>query len=92
MKIIYNALIFRFLAGGESQVSLAHTYVIGKSTASNIINETLKAIWEVLHGIVLPMPSAETWLDNSRGFLTRWDYPNAIGAVDGKHIRIQVIK
>lgn len=65
--------------------------MLAKSTVSNIINETLNAIWENLRNLVLPMPTAETWLDNSQGFEVRWDYPNAIGAVDGKHIRIQVL-
>lgn len=82
--------IFRNLAGGESQKSLSHTYVLAKSTTSNIINETI--ICKNLNELVSPMPTAQTKLDNSQGFAVRWNYPNAIGTVDGKHIRIQVLK
>lgn len=71
-------------------MSMAHSYVLGRSTMSNIISETLKAIWDQLNSRVLPMPSTQDWLDNSKGFEERWDYPNAIGAIDGKHIRIEV--
>lgn len=71
-------------------MSLAHTYVLARSTSSSIINETLQAIWNTLNGKVLPMPQTQDWIDISQGFKIRWDYPNVAGAVDGKHIRIEV--
>ncbi|CAN7946532.1 unnamed protein product [Ixodes pacificus] len=32
--------------------------------------------------------SAEEWLQIAAGFEQRWEFPNCIGALDGKHIRI----
>lgn len=72
-------------------MSLAHSYVVGQSTASHIIGETLEAIWDTMHLTVMPMPETEDWLEISSGFRQRWDYPNVVGAIDGKHIRIEVI-
>ena len=32
--------------------------------------------------------SREKWLEISRKFEQRWNYPQALGAIDGKHVRI----
>lgn len=85
------ALTIRYLASGESQMSIAHSYVLAQSTTSQIIAETIQAIWDNLHPRVLPIPKKEDWIEISNGFRCRWDYPNAVGAIDGKHIRIEVI-
>ena len=31
----------------------------------------------------------EEWLSIAEKFETRWQYPNAIGAIDGKHVVIR---
>jgi hypothetical protein len=36
----------------------------------------------------MPQPNKEKWLHISQGFQENSDFPNCIGAVDGKHIRI----
>lgn len=36
----------------------------------------------------LPEPTKELWLENAQKFSSRWNFPNAIGAIDGKHVRI----
>ena len=50
--------------------------------------QTCEAIWDVLHPIVLKEPDNTDWVNIERGFYKRWDFPNAIGAIDGKHISI----
>ena len=84
------SLTLRYLASGESQQSLSFGYRIGKSTTSQIISETCKAIYEVLSPIYLRSPtSAEEWLSIAKAFEEQWNLPHVVGAIDGKHIRIQ---
>ena len=42
-----------------------------------------------MHGIVMPPPDTEAWKKIEEGFRYRWNYPNCIGAMDGKHVVIQ---
>lgn len=39
--------------------------------------------------IYLPKPTIQTWRSNEEVFNNKWNFPNAVGAIDGKHIRIQ---
>ena len=43
----------------------------------------------MLSPIVLKEPDRTDWVNIERGFYKRWDFPNAVGAIDGKHINIQ---
>jgi hypothetical protein len=36
----------------------------------------------------MPQPSKENWLNIANGFETHANFPNCLGAVDGKHIRL----
>ena len=80
----------RYLASGDSQRSISYAFRVGKSTTSAVIKETINALWSLLKEKVLPAPNRDTWLESSHGFNQRWNFPNCIGAIDGKHIRIQV--
>ncbi|KAJ8914305.1 hypothetical protein NQ315_011292 [Exocentrus adspersus] len=62
---------------------------MGKTTISNIVSETLVAIWNVLMPIVLVPPTEEQWEKISERFQETWNFPNCIGALDGKHMTIQ---
>jgi len=79
----------RFLAHGDSVSTTARGFRIGKSTAYEIIYETCNVIWNILQPIYLPKPTAESWKNIAEKFYTIWNFPNCIGAVDGKHIQIQ---
>ena len=37
----------------------------------------------------MPPPTKEDWIQIEERFHTRWNFPNCIGALDGKHIMIQ---
>ena len=41
--------------------------------------------------IKVPSPDTE-WLDISKRFEEKWNFPHALGAIDGKHVRIQMPK
>jgi hypothetical protein len=83
-------LNFRFLATGETYASLAVQYRVGLSSISKLVPEVCQALWETLQPVVMPMPqNAQDWEKIAIDFMNRWDYPNCIGAVDGKHIVIR---
>ena len=87
------AVTLCFLASGESQQSLSFVNLIGKSTLSCIIRETFDAIFEALAGEYLHPPSStEEWENIAHDFQETWNLPHVVGAIDGKHIRIQFPK
>ena len=55
-----------------------------------MIQEVAEAIYQILGKEHLKTPTTtEEWVTVSEKFLQRWNFPNAIGAVDGKHIILQ---
>ena len=83
------AVSLRLLASGNSLQSIAFSFRMGKSTVSNIINETCDAIIESLSTECLPSPTEDKWRIISDGFNSKWNFPHCVGAIDGKHVRIQ---
>lgn len=61
---------------------------MGRTTISSIIRETCSEFWNVLQPLEMPTPTVDKWLEISKLFYERTNFPNCIGAVDGKHIRI----
>lgn len=62
---------------------------MGSTTISSIVSETCSIIWEVLQPLEMkPPPSQERWLEISENFYKKTNFPNCLGAVDGKHIRL----
>lgn len=76
-----------------SMQALAFAYQVGKTTVHKVVIETCKAIWEVLSPLYVKAPSdKEDWLAISDEFMDKWNFPNCLGALDGKHINIQAPK
>lgn len=80
-------LYFRYLATGCSLTELHYTFRVGRSTASCIIKEVCEAIWVCLAKAAIPPLSTQRFLDIASGFEKNANFPNVIGAIDGKHIR-----
>lgn len=81
----------RFLASGDSMTSMSYQYLIGLTTVSNIIEETCNAIWNTLQQQVLPSSlTKEDWLNIGHDFEELWNFKHCVGAIDVKHILIQV--
>lgn len=81
---------YRYLATGEGSTSLANQFRVGRSTVPKIIDETLPAICKALEKLVLSQPTRKDLLNTAEGFWSRWNFPNCLGAIDGKHIAIIV--
>ena len=84
------AVTLRFLATGDSMQTIAFSYRLGHSTVCKIIDDTCEAIWNALAVDYLRPPSSqEDWKRISESFYRLWNFPNCIGAIDGKHIVMQ---
>lgn len=68
--------------------SMAYSYHLGVQTVSICIEETCRAIEKHMMHQFLPKPTEDTWRNIERGFQEKWQFPNCIGALDGKHISI----
>ncbi|XDV25558.1 hypothetical protein PO909_029458, partial [Leuciscus waleckii] len=80
------AICLRFLATGDSYRSIAFSYRVGHSTVAGIVAEVLKAIWDSMVEDYMPVPSTEDWRDIAAEFYHRWNFPNCLGSIDGKHV------
>lgn len=70
---------------------MSYQYLVHPTTAANTIYEVCAAIWNNLFDTVLSVDfTQEKWMKISDEFKDMWDFPHCIGAIDGKHILIQV--
>uniref|UniRef100_G3MSI3 DDE Tnp4 domain-containing protein n=1 Tax=Amblyomma maculatum TaxID=34609 RepID=G3MSI3_AMBMU len=82
------AITLRFLASGNSYQSLAYSFRVGKSTISQLVPEVCIAIWKVLKPRVLRQPDHRQLKAIADEFMWKWNFPNCVGAIDGKHIHL----
>ncbi|XP_042897245.2 uncharacterized protein [Parasteatoda tepidariorum] len=82
------AITLRYLATGETQSSIAFQFRVAQNTISGIIPAVCSAIAEVLKEEMQVPSCPEEWLKISEDFFDKWNFPNCIGAMDGKHISI----
>jgi hypothetical protein len=75
----------RYLATGSSFRSLHYEYLLGVTTIREIARDTREAIWKCLRDAFMPQKSEKDWLHTADEFYDRTNFPNCIGAVDGKH-------
>uniref|UniRef100_A0A8C5LTW9 DDE Tnp4 domain-containing protein n=1 Tax=Leptobrachium leishanense TaxID=445787 RepID=A0A8C5LTW9_9ANUR len=81
-------ITLRYLASGCSLKDLHYNFRIGRSTAGEIVRKFCQTIWETMKDQCLPTDTDEAWLAIAAGFWEKANYPNCLGAVDGKHVRI----
>ena len=82
-------LNFSFLATGDSYNTLATRFRVGVSTIQKVVNATCAAIWDELQEGYMPVPDINHWHRSEQGFCTKWNFPNCLGAIDGKHVVMQ---
>jgi len=77
------------LASGINFGDLEFDFKVSRKTIPGIVQEICKVIWNVLQPLEMPEPEKEMWLKNSAEFYKLTNFPNCVGSVDGKHIRMQ---
>ena len=82
-------LLLRYLGSGCNFVSLGLYFGRGEATVGQIIKETTDAIWSSLKESHMQVPTQERWRNIADRFMDVWQLSNCLGAIDGKHIRIQ---
>lgn len=83
---------FRFLATGETYASLAFAYRISPSYIGQIIKTVLNVMVKKLMPIFLPVPTEDLFRRIEQEFWQYWNFPNCIGGIDGKHVRVKCPK
>ncbi|XP_054589902.2 uncharacterized protein [Nothobranchius furzeri] len=78
------AVAVRYLASGVSMTSLAFSYRLGLTTVSNSVHVVCAAAVKLMMPRFMPIPSEETWKEVAKGFWDKWNFPNCLGAIDGK--------
>ncbi|XP_049763762.1 uncharacterized protein LOC126263687 [Schistocerca nitens] len=85
-------ITIRYLSTGISFHALASSFRLGVSTVSVLVKDVCMAIWESLAPIHLPTPTVSRFKEIASEMHTRWGFPNCVGCIDGKHIRVQCPK
>ncbi|XP_039754276.1 protein ANTAGONIST OF LIKE HETEROCHROMATIN PROTEIN 1-like isoform X2 [Pararge aegeria] len=81
-------ITLRYLGTGCSFGELHYNFRLGKSTITGIVREVCETLWEKVTKNVMPEPSEDIWKKIAKDFEKYANFPNCIGAIDGKHIRI----
>lgn len=81
----------RYLVTGDAFSTISASYRMSESSVGRIVKQTCRVIWEkLLEKGYLRCPSTEgEWKDVAASFEHYWDFPNCLGALDGKHVIIQ---
>lgn len=61
---------------------------MGVTTVSKIVRETIKAMWIKLQPLHMKVPTEEDFRNIAADYYNIWNFPNCLGAIDGKHIRV----
>ncbi|XP_066970013.1 putative nuclease HARBI1 [Macrobrachium rosenbergii] len=81
------AVTLRFLVSGDSYHSLMHLFRIPVPTISIIVPEVCEALYTSLQEDFLKVPNSnEEWNKVADEFQEKCQFPNCMGAIDGRHI------
>ncbi|KAL6736016.1 hypothetical protein Aduo_006412 [Ancylostoma duodenale] len=82
-------VLFRFIGHGSSYQSLSAEFTCGERTVSAVVDEVTEAVIKVLFGRAFPRLVRRDFEDIAHRTQARYDYPRAIGFMDGKHVAIK---
>ncbi len=86
------AITLRYMATGNSYKSLAYAFRVAPNTICNFIPEVCLAIVHAFERQLALPTQPERWKEIAKAFETKWNLPNCIGALDGKHVAIRCPK
>ena len=79
------AITLRFLAIGNSYRTLMYWLRVAHNTICSIVRDVCEAIVSAYAGGVIQTPTGpEEWKAIADQFAAKWQFPHAIGALDGK--------
>ncbi|XP_023718189.1 uncharacterized protein LOC111870281 [Cryptotermes secundus] len=78
----------RYLATGRTLEDLKFSTRISPQALGRVIPETCEAIYKVLRKYCKCPTSQEEWKKVAKDFEVRWQFPNCIGAMNGKRVAI----
>ena len=83
------AITLLFLATGETYKSLLYQYRVSEVSISRFVPEVCQVIIGSFMEEYMSLPdSKEKWLSVAKKFEEKWQFPNCIGAIDGKHVSL----
>ena len=84
------AITLRYYATWDSYYSLMYSFRVVHNTISKIVLEVSSAIVAEFAVEVISGPTtSEEWQASADMFATKWQFHHSMGALDGKHVRIQ---
>ena len=85
------SVTLRYLVTGDAFSTIAANYRLSDTTVGRIVKETCSALWDVLcaKGYLHAPNTTSEWVRIAREFETKWNFPNCLGAIDGKHVIVQ---
>ena len=87
--LLFKLFIFcRYLATGSTFTALHYDYRLGISTIKKIVLSVCNALWSTLKNDFFPEPTEKRWREISDAFRKCSHFPNCLGAIDGKNVRV----
>ncbi|XP_046681626.1 uncharacterized protein LOC124368382 [Homalodisca vitripennis] len=83
------SILLRYLSTGMSFEALSETFRMSNYTVGKIVEEVCDCMWEQLAPVHLPVPNKQRFLEIAAEFKEKWNFPNCVGCIDGKHVRIK---
>ncbi|XP_011645398.1 uncharacterized protein LOC105432327 isoform X2 [Pogonomyrmex barbatus] len=78
-----------YLATDDQPFSIALAFRVGESTVREVIKEVCLILIKILNPISnLSVSMEEDWKKYTYGYWKKWNIPNCLGSVDGKHVRL----
>lgn len=88
-NVLFNKTMFyRYFSSGSLQRHIASNYRVSKAAFCNIIDVVCNAICIEMQDEMPKLSKAE-WLKIADEYNTKWNFPNCLGSIDGKHVAIK---